>query len=50
MINILKNIDIENGDIAADAAAGVDDIVDNSGEGNNNYKELSTFIEDIYKN
>ncbi len=49
MINILKNIDIENGDIVV-TVAGVDDIVDNRGEGNNNYKELSTFIQDIYIN
>lgn len=48
LINILKNRGIENGEIAADAAA-VFDIVDTNRECNDNYKELSTFIQDIYK-
>ncbi len=48
IINILKNLGIKNGDIAIDDID--DNIVDQSGgEGNNsNYKELSTFLEDIY--
>ncbi|MER5176113.1 MAG: hypothetical protein ABJB76_04275 [Candidatus Nitrosocosmicus sp.] len=51
MMNILKNLGIENGDIATDDDDDNNDIVDNNRDGNNNnYKELSTFIEDIYKN
>ena len=49
MMNILKNLGIKNGDIATDDNNN-NDIVDQSGgEGNKiNYKELSTFLEDIY--
>ncbi len=46
MINILKNYGIENGEIAA---AAVFDIVDNNRKCNDDNKELSTFIQDIYK-